>query len=605
MNILTMVLSLLCGVSLFLFGMSMMGDGLKRVAGDKLEAYLYRMTQTPLRGVLLGTGVTSVIQSSSATAVMVIGFVNAGMMKLFQAIGIIIGANIGTSVTGWILCLSYIEGSNGIAKLLGSSTIAAVAAITGILLKMLSKRSVWKNLANIFMGFAILMIGMQMMSSAVSPLKENPSFTGTLTMFSNPALGILLGIGMTAILQSASASIGILQALSVTGALVFSTAFPVILGVGVGSSTPVLISAIGANKNGKRTALIYLLNHIFGLVLWAAAFYSLNAVLHFPFMDRIMSPVSIAAVNSVFRIVTGFILFPFFGKLEKLSKLIIRDSAEDLEELADNADFDLLEERLLVSPALAISQSDRVIEGMSRKVRKNVGRALNLIQEYSQRTYDKVQRKEDLIDKYESKTGDYLVELTKREMNSQQTRHVSRNLRIIGDLERIGDYASNIARVMNEAHEKRIQFSGDAMHDLNVIIEAEREIVNSTMKAYQNLELETAKKMKPLSAAITTLCEIMDARHIGRVTRGECDMSQGAAFNDLLNCIERIASHCVAIAGMVRRAYQENPDYHVHSLKAKELSEEEYRRIYDDFLRKYDVISNVERPLSVEGESAD
>ena len=602
MSVVTMILSLLCGVSLFLFGMSLMGDGLKRVAGDKLESFLYRMTRTPLMGLLLGTGVTSVIQSSSATAVMVIGFVNAGMMKLHQAIGIIFGANIGTSVTGWILCLSYIDGSNGIAKLLSSSTIAAVAAISGMLLRMLSKRSVHKNLASILLGFAILMVGMQQMSGAVSPLKNNPAFTGALTMFSNPALGILLGIGMTAILQSASAAVGILQALSVTGVLSFATAFPVILGIGVGSSAPVLLSAIGANKNGKRTALIYLLNHVFGLTLWAAVFYSLNAVLHFTFMDTIMNPVSIAAVNSVFRIVTACILFPFFGQIEKFAMFLIKDSAEDLEDLADNADFDLLEERLLDSPALAIGQSNRVIEGMTRKVRKNVGRALNLIQEYSPKTFEKVQRKEDLIDKYESKIGDYLVVLTKREMSSEQTREVTRNLRTIGDLERIGDYASNIARVMNEANESGIRFSEVAMRDLNVLIEAEREIVNSTMKAYQDSELEIAMHMKPLSAAISSLCEILKARHIGRVTRGECGMEQGAVYNELLNCFERIASHCVAIAGMVRRAYQENAEYHIHSLKARELSEEEYTRVYDNFIRKYDVISNAQRPLSVEGE---
>ena len=278
MGIFSMILSLLSGVALFLFGMSLMGDGLKMVAGNKLEAFLYRMTNTPLKGVALGTGVTSVIQSSSATTVMVIGFVNSGMMKLKQAIGIIMGANIGTSITGWILCLSYIDGKNGIAKILSTATISAVVAIIGIILRMACKRSVHKNIGNIMLGFAILMTGMQTMSGAVSPLKDSPTFTNMLTMFSNPLIGILVGIAFTAVLQSASATVGVLQALSVTGILTFSSAFPIVLGIGVGAACPVLISAIGANKNGKRTALVYLINDLFGLILWSVIFYTVNAV---------------------------------------------------------------------------------------------------------------------------------------------------------------------------------------------------------------------------------------------------------------------------------------------------------------------------------------
>ena len=599
-----MILSLLCGVALFMYGMSMMGDGLKSVAGDKLESFLYRMTNTPVKGMLLGTAVTSVIQSSSATTVMVVGFVNSGMMKLFQAISIIIGANIGTSITGWILCLSYIEGSGGITKLLSSATIAAVAAIAGTLIKMLSKRSAQKHLGNILLGFAILMIGMQMMSSAVSPLRESKVFTDAITLFSNPFAGIMLGIVMTAILQSASASIGILQALSVTGVLTFSAAFPIILGIGVGASCPVLISAISANKNGQRSAIVYLLVNVFGMLLWGIGFYAVNAAVHFSFVDMTVGPVMIAFVNSLFRIVTGLLLFPFIAGLEKLVCLLIRDSAEDLEDMEDNADFDLLDERFLVSPPLALGQSTRVILGMSRKVRKNVGRSLNLLHEYSEKRYLKVQRKEDLIDKYESKLGAYLMVLTKKELNSQQTRQVTADLRVIGDLERIGDYASGIAHVTNQMHEENIAFSPEGMKDLNVIIEAEREIVNSTVESFSESDLETAMKIKPFSAALSNLCEILKARHIGRLSRGECDMMQGAAFTELLNSFERIASHCVAISGMVRRSYQAHPDYHVHSRKARELTEEEYQQYFDGFLSKYDVIKNIERPISIEEETA-
>ena len=603
MQIISMILSLLCGVALFLFGMSLMGDGLKSVAGNKLETFLYKMTNTPVKGILLGTGVTSVIQSSSATTVMVIGFVNSGLMKLGQAIAITLGANIGTSVTGWVLCLSYIEGSAGIAKLLSSATISAVAAIAGILCRMLSKRSVYKNLGNILLGFAVLMVGMQTMSAAVSPLKDSSAFTRTVTMFSNPFLGILLGIVMTAILQSASASIGIVQALSVTGALTFATAFPVILGIGVGAACPVMLSAIGANKNGKRTAFAYLLENVFGMVLWAVGFYALNAVFSFSFMHMIVSPVLIALINSAVRIVTAVFLLPFIKALEKLLLMIVKDSAEDMEDIADNADFDLLEERLLTLPALALGQAERVVFGMSKKVRKNVGRSLNLIHEFSQKTFDKVQRKEDLIDKYESKTGEYLIQLTKQQMDSQQTRKATMLLRVVGDLERIGDYASNIARVTDKINDENITFSVDAQKDLNVVIEAERDLVNSTAMAYQENDMHTAMQIKPRAAALSYLCEILKARHIGRLSRGECSLAQGTVYTELLNSFERIGSHCVAVSGVVRRENQANPDIHVHSSKANELSEKQYQRIYDEFLAKYDVLSSEERPLSVEDEA--
>ena len=603
MQILSMILSLLCGVALFLFGMSLMGDGLKSVAGNKLETFLYKMTNTPVKGILLGTGVTSVIQSSSATTVMVIGFVNSGLMKLHQAIAITLGANIGTSITGWVLCLSYIEGSAGIAKLLSSSTISAVAAIAGILCRMLSKRSVYKNLGSILLGFAVLMVGMQMMSAAVSPLKENSAFIHAMTMFSNPFLGILLGIVMTAILQSASASIGIVQALSVTGALTFATAFPVILGIGVGAACPVMLSAIGANKNGQRTAFAYLLENVFGMVLWAIVFYALNAALSFAFMQMNVRPVQIALINSVVRVVTALCLFPFIKTLEKVLMMLVKDSAEDLEDIADSADFDLLEERLLNLPALALGQAERVVYGMSRKVRKNVGRSLNLIQEFSEKKFEKVQRKEDLIDKYESKTGEYLIELSKQQMDSKQTRKATMLLRVVGDLERIGDYASNIARLTHEINDENIYFSEDAKKDLNVVIEAERELVNSTVMAYQEHDLTTAMQIKPRAAALSSLCEILKARHIGRLSRGECSLVKGTVYTELLSSFERIASHCVAVSGVVRREYQANPDYHVHSAKAYELSEQEYQQIYDAFLANYDVLKSDERPLSVEDEA--
>lgn len=573
MDVFSMVLSLLSGVALFLFGMQLMGDGLKMVAGDKLEAFLYKMTNTSLKGVALGAGVTSIIQSSSATTVMVIGFVNSGMMKLKQAIGIIMGANIGTSITGWILCLSYIDGSSGIAKILSTATLSAVVAIVGIVLKMVSKRTVYRNVGNIMLGFSILMFGMQTMSGAVAPLKESEAFTNTLTMFSNPLAGILVGIAFTAVLQSASAAVGILQALSVTGALTFGSAYPIILGIGVGAACPVLISAIGANKNGQRTALVYLINDLFGMIIWGTIFYSVNAVVHFTFLDTVMTPVMIAAINTIFRAATVCILFWFIPKIELLVRKIVKDSEEDLEDMADSADFDLLEERLLAYPALAIGQCRRVLGGMAKNVRKNVGRALDLVDAYERDRYKKVQNKEDLIDKYETKLGEYLMQLTRREMNTAQTRKVSLYLHIVSDLERVGDYASNVARVTNAIHEGSIELSKDAVEELDVIMEAVRETVNLMVETMKEPDEEKSFRVKSLSVVIAALTEELKMRHVTRLTYGECGLKQGTAFNEILNSFERIAAHCSGVATAVIKMEENDSDMHIHSSMADEEKE--------------------------------
>ena len=601
MAIFSMILSLLCGVALFLFGMSLMGDGLKMVAGNKLEAFLYRMTNTPLKGVALGTGVTSVIQSSSATTVMVIGFVNSGMMKLKQAIGIIMGANIGTSITGWILCLSYIGGSGGgIASIFSTATISAVVAIIGIIFRMFCKRSVHKNIGNIMLGFAILMTGMQMMSGAVSPLRENPTFIKMLTMFSNPLAGILVGILFTAVLQSASATVGVLQALSVTGLLTFASAFPIVLGIGVGAACPVLISAIGANKNGKRTALVYLLNDLFGLIMWSVIFYTANAFVHFTFTDMVMTPVSIALLNTVFRVATVVVLFPFIPKLEKLVCILVKDSAEELE---DEADFDLLEERLLNYPALAIAQCHRAMNGMAKKLRKNVNRAMNLLNEYQQDKFDKVQRKEDLIDKYESRLGEYLIQLTKREMNTVQTRQVSLYLHTIGDFERIGDHASYIAHMSNEMHDNHTDFSPAAWNELNIVMEAVREEINITCNAFLNDDKEAAQRVATLGVVITHLCDELKMHHVERLSNGNCGLEEGTVFNDILNSFGRIASHCASAMVALMKSGEQDPDMHIRDSKIYPTDSFEYYTYFSEYKKKYDITDkSEEHVLSMEPE---
>ena len=598
----TSILSLLSGVALFLYGMSVMGDSLKKVAGNKLELILYKLTSTPLKGILLGTAVTAIIQSSSATTVMVVGFVNSGMMKVAQSIGIIMGANIGTSVTGWILCLSYIEGSGGIAQLLSTATISAVVAIIGIIFRMVMKKDSYRHVGEIMLGFAILMTGMQTMSGAVTPLRESKVFIDMLTMFSNPIAGILVGIAFTAVLQSASATVGVLQALSVTGILTFSSAFPIILGIGVGASCPVLISAIGANKNGKRTALVYLLNDTFGMIIWSIAFYTINAFVHFDFMNNIMSPVAIALLNTVFRLVTVCILFPFINKLEKLVCLLVKDSAEELE---DEADFDLLEERLINYPALAIAQCHRAMNGMSKKLRKNVNRAMNLLNDYQQDKYDKVQRKEDLIDKYESRLGEYLIQLTKREMNTAQTTQVSLYLHTINDFERIGDHASYIAHMANEMHDNHTQFSQAAWDELNIVMEAVREEINVTCNAFMKDDKEAAQRVAPLGAVITNLCDELKMHHVERLSKGECGLEEGTVFNDILNSFGRIAAHSASAMTALLKSGDTDADPHIHDSKIYPTDSWEYYTYFNEYRQKYDVIANAEHVLSMEPEEVE
>lgn len=582
----TSILSLLSGVALFLYGMSVMGDSLKKVAGNKLELILYKLTSTPLKGILLGTAVTAIIQSSSATTVMVVGFVNSGMMKVAQSIGIIMGANIGTSVTGWILCLSYIEGSGGIAQLLSTATISAVVAIIGIIFRMVMKKDSYRHVGEIMLGFAILMFGMQTMSGAVAPLKDSETFRSMLTMFKNPAAGILVGILFTAVLQSASASVGILQALSVTGGISFAVALPIVMGIGVGAACPVLMSAIGTNKNGKRTALIYLLNDLFGMLFWSIVFYTLNAIFHFKFMNVVMTPVYIALMNTVFRAATICILSPFIKYIEKLVYILIKDDEEDLDE---QKDFDLLEERFLNYPAIAIAQSHTAMNGMARKARKNLSRSVSLLKKYSDEKYQKIEEKEVLIDKYEDKLGTYLMQLTGKELSGDQTKQVSKFLHTISDFERMGDHALNVARTAKELYDKKIVFSDEARYELNVLIAAMKEIVTSTVQAFSRDDLQMAARIEPLRELIGMLCDELKMRHVDRLQSGKCGISQGFAFNDLLTNIERVSDHCSNVAVAMIELESRNFDTHEYLKSVREMRNTEYKRYFEEYEQKYSI----------------
>ena len=536
------VLSLLGGVALFLFGMSLMGDSLKMVAGSKLEVVLYRLSGTQLKGILLGTGVTAVIQSSSATSVMVVGFVNSEMMKVCQAIGVIMGAIIGTSITGWIICLSDIGGNtSGWMELLSTETLTSVVALIGIILYMFSGDMSRRHVGGILMGFAVLMFGMKAMSGAVSGLKDDENFVRILTDFSNPILGIIVGMAFTSVLQSASAAVGILQALAITGAVSFEVAFPIIMGIAIGAAVPVLLSAMGASADGKRTALSYLIIDLFGVIIVSVIFYAVNAFVHFGFMSRTMTAVSIALVNTLFRVVIVMILAPMTGLIEKFVSLFVKDDKERLKGLRD---MDLLEERFLTHPALSIEQSRQVINSMARCVVKNVTDALSLVDKYTKDGFAEVQKEEELVDRYEDKLGTYLVQITRLELTKQQNIMVGKYLHSITDFERMSDHALNIAECAQEMHDKKLNFSKYATHELSVLRSAVSEIVALAVKAFVEDDLSIAYRIEPLEEKIDSLCDEMKLHHINRISDGTCTLQLGFVFNDLLTNLERMADHC-------------------------------------------------------------
>ena len=580
------VLELLGGVALFLFGMALMGDSLKKVAGNKLELILFRLSSTPLKGILLGTGVTAVIQSSSATSVMVVGFVNSGMMKVRQAIGIVMGAIIGTSITGWIICLSDIGGSgaSGWVELLSTDTLTAVIAVIGIVLRMFSSDTSKKHVGEIMLGFAVLMFGMKAMSGSVYGLRSSETFIGMLTTFSNPLLGIALGIVFTSLIQSASAAVGILQALAVTGAIRFDIALPIIMGIAIGAAVPVLLSALGASADGKRTALSYLMVDTFGVIIFSAIFYTANAIFDFSLMNMSMTTVSIALTNTVFRFIIVVLLAPFIPMLEKVCKLIIKDKPEDAAVLED---FDRLEERFLSHPALAVEQCRLTVNSMAEKAKENVFDAFGLIDNFSDEGFALVTHTEDIVDKYEDKLGTYLVHITSHELDPELNGAVGKYLHTINDFERLSDHALNIAECAQELHEKQISFSEAGSRELNVLISAVREIISISIDAFVRNDLETAYRVEPLEELIDNLCDEMKLHHIDRLQKGICTLHHGFVFNDLLTNLERVSDHCSNIAVAIIELESENFDAHEYINSLIEVRSHGFDEYYGEYSKKY------------------
>ena len=567
------VISLLSGIALFLFGMALMGDGLKQVAGNKLELILYRLTGNPIKGFLLGAGVTAVIQSSSATSVMIVGFVNSGMMKVRQAISIVLGAILGTSITGWIICLSDIGSTGGWLDLFSTATLTGVISVIGIVLRMAAKDPAKKHIGDILMGFAVLMFGMSTMSAAVSPLREDPTFIRILTSFSNPFLGILFGTLFTCVLQSASAAVGILQALASTGIIDFSIALPIIMGI-----------AIGASVDGKRTAMVYLVAEVTGVILFAAIYYTLDALIRFPFADRIMTSVSIAFVNTVFRFIKVVALLPFTKQIEKTVNFLVRDKPQQKEVEPEAM---RLEERFIQHPALAIEQSRLTINAMAEEAKRNFVEAVALLHGYSNEQFKLVEDLENSVDRYEDKLGTYLVKVTEREMTVKQNAEVSKFLHTISDFERISDHALNIAEAAKELHEKNLSFSEAAAHELEVMEAALTEILSTAIRSFVNNDLQLAARVEPLEELIDNLCDEMKLHHVDRLQKGLCTLGQGFVFNDLLTNYERVADHCSNIAVALIELESDSFDTHEYLNSLKELKSDMYERYYEEYRRIY------------------
>ncbi|MEY8309872.1 Na/Pi cotransporter family protein [Erysipelotrichaceae bacterium 51-3] len=581
----SMVLSLLTGVALFIFGMGSMSDGLKKVAGNKMEMILYRLTNSPWKGFLLGAAVTCVIQSSSATTVMVVGFVNSGMMKVTQAIGVILGANIGTSITGWIVCMSFLDGA-GWASYFSSSTITAVMAVIGMCMYMFGKRDSIKAFGNILLGFAVLMTGMSMMSGSVAPLKENPQFISMMQTLSNPLISLLFGILAAGVLQSSSAAVGVVQSLSVTGALTFESSFPLIMGIGIGASFPVMLAAIGANKDGVRTALVYLLASIISAVLGCALFYPLEMTHVFSFNQMIMDPFSIAAVNTIFRAVTMTLMLPFTKAIKKLTFVLVPSKPEEEEDLDD---FDKLESRLLANPDLAYSAAMDVMDGMGRKARKAVIRSVNLINDFSNEGYRKICDLEQSLNKYEEKLGKYLVKLTAAGVTYRESQNISKSLQAIADFEAIGDYSLTIADQTKAMKEKKEKFSLEALDELNVIAAAAEEAVTVTVNSFMNNDTTEIKRVFALSQLVSLSASQIKKRHMARLKAGTCSMELGFVQADIISCYQRIVDHCAAIAlDIVKEAEK---DFSIHRYLRQYTTEmqPDYAKMLQHYETKYSI----------------
>ena len=563
-------LTLLGGLALTLYGMNVMGNGLTKTSGGKLEAILEKFAGNPFKGLLFGAIVTAVVQSSSATTVMVVGFVNSGIMKLTQAVGIIMGANIGTTITSWLLAMTSISSDNFLIQMLKPTSFAPILAAIGIVYIMFSKNEKKKHLGDVFLGFTILMTGMSMMSDAVAPLANVPEFTGILTLFSNPILGMLCGALLTGIIQSSAASIGILQALCVTDAITYSTALPIIMGQNIGTCVTALLSSAGASKNARRTALIHLYFNVIGTVLFMVLFYTADAFVDFAFLDMPANAFGISVIHSLFNVAATIVLFPFGNLLVKLSCMTIRDD----DQLETVSEFQTLDDRFLSNPAYAIEQAMQVTNRMCEICKTGLLEAFDLvIGKYDESSEQKIEALEQKVDHFEDKLGTYLVKLSKYELSQEDSRKISILLHSIGDIERMSDHSVELARSAREMDEKRMTFSGSARNEMQVFTDALRDIVTRTSEVFEKEDVALARTVEPLEQVIDDLNAQIKQNHVERLKNGECTIEMGFVLSDISTCYERIADHCSNLAVCQIQVHKGEYDTHEYLQAVKQKNE--------------------------------
>ena len=577
------VFSLLGGLALFLFGMDIMGKALEKQAGGQLQKILSKLTDNPLKGFFLGLCVTAVIQSSSATTVMVVGFVNSGIMELHQAIGVIMGSNVGTTVTSWILSLSGLQGDSVLIKMLKPTSFSPLLAFIGILLYM-CKSEKKKGIGTILIGFAVLMTGMTTMSNAVLPLQNEAWFTSLFTRFSNPLLGVLVGALVTGIIQSSSASVGILQALSATGVITYGSAIPIIMGQNIGTCVTALISSVGANKNARRAAMVHLYFNIIGVTLFLAVFYGANLLLDFAFVNETVTAWGIAVVHSIFNLTATAVLLPFANGLEKLAILTIPDDAE-------KESFALLDERLLNTPAVAVERARAATADMAELARVGVVQAMSLTHKWDDSLAQKVREEEEKVDKYEDALGTYLVKLSSREMSHSDSQSVNTLLHTISDFERISDHSVNVLSSAEEIHAKSIEFSKDAQEELQVLEGAVQDVLSRTTDAFRKDDLHLAGKVEPLETVVDELVRAIKARHVARLQTGSCSIEYGFVLEDLLTNYERVCDHCSNVAVAQIEVAQDSFDTHAYLNDLRYGNEtkesEQFQRRLDRYRERY------------------
>ena len=558
------ILTLLGGLAMFLYGMQVMGDGLEKLSGGKLEKILENLSSNRLKAVLVGAAVTAVIQSSSATTVMVVGFVNSGIMHLSQAVGFIMGANIGTTITAWILSLAGIESSNFFVKLLNPSSFSPILALIGVIFIVFLHDEKKKDIGNIMVGFAVLMFGMNTMSGAVKPLAQVPEFTNILLKFSNPILGVLAGALLTAVIQSSSASVGILQALCVTGAVQYGTALPIIMGQNIGTCITAMLSSIGATKNAKRAAVVHLYFNIVGTIAFMGVFYLLNTFLHFSFINDVAGPAGIAVIHSAFNVIATAVLLPFGDVLVKMACATIRDTKEEKAISEEDQEFMILESRFLSNPGIAIEQSKTAAKKMAEQSQNALKLSFGLLDTFQEENAFRVEKIEAKVDRYEDELGTYLIKLNQKELSVEDSHSLSIMLHCIGDFERISDHALSIMKSAKEMWEKNAVFSPQAVKELHVMEKAVVDIVDKAYAVFANQDIQLAEEIEPLEEVIDELSRELKRRHVNRLRAGECTIEMGFILSDVTTSLERIADHCSNIGVCVTQVREDLYDTHSH-----------------------------------------